>query len=135
MHILDWFAYFISAEWVDRVDSKMIYERKQGSQALYVLPITHDARPVKAPLGPRWRHGNLSAQHVRRVGRVSRGVMWLRAGQGRWVQMVVRQLVGNDLGIPDVARVSAENIRLVMDRAYMQKYAIKSMHKYARNMQ
>ena len=49
--------------------------------------------------------------------------------------MVVRQLVGNDLGIPDVARVSAENIRLVMDRAYMQKYAIKSMHKYARNMQ
>ena len=32
---------FISAEWVDRVDSKMIYERKQGSQVLYVLPITH----------------------------------------------------------------------------------------------
>ena len=35
----------------------------------------HQARSGKASLGPCWRHWNLSAQHVRRVGRVSRGFM------------------------------------------------------------
>ena len=29
------------AKWLDRVSSKMIYERKSKSQVLYVLPISH----------------------------------------------------------------------------------------------
>ena len=29
------------AEWLDRANSKMIYERKANQQVLYVLPITH----------------------------------------------------------------------------------------------
>jgi hypothetical protein len=29
------------AEWIERADSKMIYERKPSSPVLYVLPITH----------------------------------------------------------------------------------------------
>ena len=32
---------FARAEWIDKVNSKMIYERKPSSLVLYVLPITH----------------------------------------------------------------------------------------------
>ena len=49
--------------------------------------------------------------------------------------MVIRQLVGNDLGIPDVARVSAENTRFGDGQGIYAKICNKSMHKYAQNMQ